>query len=200
MTEKRPFADLPCTPATHFRLYFYAAVSQVLAAVAARAEASELVNDCVRALSGYADELRACGVPDLPAPEALVWWARAIAAWEATVAEFLPARALRSAIGAAHEDILLVFVAGLIEEDARFGSLFELMNAAHGQAGRTCACLCASSPTVASCGSSMPRRRAFSMGSKSPPASGMPFAANGTRARCLGFGTSRRVCCRSGTT
>jgi hypothetical protein len=136
MTEKRPFADLPCTPATHFRLYFYAAVSQVLAAVAARAEASELVNDCVRALSGYADELRACGVPDLPAPEALVWWARAIAAWEATVAEFLPARALRSAIGAAHEDILLVFVAGLIEEDARFGSLFELMNAAHGQAGQ----------------------------------------------------------------
>src|SRR5437764_12412052 len=106
MTEERLFADLPSTPATHFRLYFYAAVSQLLAAVVARAEASQPMNDCVRALSGYADELRACGVPELPLLETLSWWVRAIAAWENTVAEFLPARALRTAIGVAHEDMI----------------------------------------------------------------------------------------------
>ena len=32
----KPFADLPVSPANHFRLYFYAAVSQVLATSAER--------------------------------------------------------------------------------------------------------------------------------------------------------------------
>src|SRR5262249_15535557 len=56
--------------------------------------------------------------------------------WERTATGFLPARALRQAVGLELDDMLLVFCAGLIEEDARFGALFERMNGAHGQGGQ----------------------------------------------------------------
>src|SRR5262249_42471097 len=134
MTDRHAFASLAPTPANHFRLHFYAAVSQVLAA-ATRA-ATEPVAECLVALAGYQDELRACGVPDPAGSETLAWWCRAIEDWERTVSHFLPARTLRQAIGVELDDMVIVFTAGLIEEDARFGALFERMNAAHGQAGQ----------------------------------------------------------------
>jgi hypothetical protein len=134
MTERHPFASLAATPANHFRLHFYAAVSQVTTA-AARA-APEPVADCLRALAGYDEELGACGVPALGGAQALAWWCDAIAAWERTVTDFLPARALRQALGVELDDMVLVFGAGLIEEDARFGALYERINSSHGQSGR----------------------------------------------------------------
>jgi hypothetical protein len=141
MTDGHAFATLPVTPANHFRLHFYAAVSQLLAAAAPRAEASEPIAECVRALSGYDDELRACGVPPLDASQALDWWGRAISTWEDGADAFLPARALRHAIGVGLDDLILVFTAGLVEEDALFGALFERMNGAHGQNGQARATL-----------------------------------------------------------
>jgi hypothetical protein len=134
MTDGHPFASLPTTPANHFRLHFYAAVAHVLSA-AARV-VSEPVAECLQALAGYEDELRASGVPGLREMRTIAWWCDSIEAWERTAAGFLPARALRQALGLELDDIVLVFCAGLIEEDARFGALFERMNGAQGQGGQ----------------------------------------------------------------
>ena len=130
MSDRTPFAHLAATPANHFRLYFYAAVAHVMAA-AARV-GSEPITGCLRALAGYDEELRACGVPEAQG----AGWSDAIAEWERTADEFLPARALREALGVELDDMVLVFTAGLIEEDARFGALFERLNEAHGQGGQ----------------------------------------------------------------
>src|SRR5207244_1022751 len=112
---------------------FYAAASQVLAAGAARAGSGDAVRDRLQALAGYGDELRACGVPDLPLQELPAWWRAAISSWEQRVADFLPVRAVRDAAGIDPDDIVLVFAAGLIDEDARFGALFESLNDSPGQ-------------------------------------------------------------------
>ncbi len=123
-----PFDALPVTPANHFRLHFYAAVSQVLAAVAPRLPASDVLRERVHTLAGYRDDLLACGVP-LDAPARVPgWWRDAVRAWEAQSDAFLPIRAVREALAADHDALVITFVTGLIEEDARFGALFELLN------------------------------------------------------------------------
>jgi hypothetical protein len=134
MTDAQPFASLEGTPGNHFRLHFYAAVSDVLAA--ASQSGSEPVTECLKALRGYDDELRASGVPDAQAADVLEWWCDAITQWEATVTGFLPLRAVRRAIGVDVNDMVLAFTSGLIEEDARFSALFERMNGVHGQSGQ----------------------------------------------------------------
>jgi len=127
-----PFADLPRTPASHFKLYFYAAVSQMLA-TAERLMPVDAVRDRVQGLDAYRDELAACGLGRLDSHEAPAWWRRAIAMWEAEAPDFLPARAVRDEAGLDHEAMTLVFGVGLMEEDTRFGALFEVLNDAHGQ-------------------------------------------------------------------
>ena len=132
MSDRIDFAALPATPLNHFRLHFYAAVSHVFAA-AARASDMEPIAESLQALSGYDDQLRACGVPALPATATRAWWHDVIAAWEREAHPFLPIRAVRSAIGVGIDDMIVVFAAGLVDEDARFGTLFERLNEIHGQ-------------------------------------------------------------------
>ncbi len=117
-------------------MYFYAAVSHLLASARRHAASSDPLAYCLRALSGYREELQACGVPDLPASPASSWWREAMSGWERTVTVFLPIRALRSALRIQHDGMVVAFTAGLIEEDARFGTLFERLNALHGQLGQ----------------------------------------------------------------
>jgi hypothetical protein len=136
MTDGHHFEQLPVTPANHFRLHFYAAVSQLVAAAAPRVSTSDAIAECVDALSGYQEELRPCGVLHVDAAQVPAWWRNTISAWETGARTFLPARELRDAIGTDLETMSIVFMAGLIEEDARFGALFERLNAAHGQSGQ----------------------------------------------------------------
>lgn len=131
--DATPFADLPGTPANHFKLYFYAGVSQVLAATAERLAPEEALHDRFPYLDVYIAELDECGVGGLASHEAAAWWRDAMAQWEADAPDFLPARAVRDSAGLDHDAMTLVFSAGLIEEDARFGSLFEVLNESHGQ-------------------------------------------------------------------
>jgi ATPase family protein associated with various cellular activities (AAA) len=133
VTHATPFADLPVTPANHFKLYFYAGVSQVLAAAAERLAREEALHDRFPHLDVYIAELDECGVGDLASHEAAAWWRDAMARWEADAPDFLPTRAVRDSAGLDHDAMTLVFSAGLIEEDARFGSLFEVLNESHGQ-------------------------------------------------------------------
>ena len=135
------FADLPGTAASHFQLYFYAAVSQLLAASLERFGSEEALYHHLPQLSVYDAELRECGVNGLASDDIAAWWRETIACWESGVSEFLPVRALRDAAGVDHDSMVLVFVAGLIEEDTRFGSLFEVVNEWTGQPRPTVGCL-----------------------------------------------------------
>ncbi|MCY1015844.1 AAA family ATPase [Pyxidicoccus sp. MSG2] len=114
------FEAVPSTPAHHFRLYYFAAVSRVLA----RAPSFEEFPF----LAGYHDELAALGA----AGRDEAWWQEALAAWEQRIPGHLPARALREAAGLDHRALTLLFCVGLTEEDARFGLLFEALQAAPG--------------------------------------------------------------------
>jgi len=135
------FADLPGTAASHFQLYFYAAVSQLLAASLERFGSAEALYQHLPQLTVYDVELRECGVNGLASEDIAAWWRETIACWEAAVSDFLPVRALRDANRLDHDAMVLVFVAGLIEEDTRFGSLFEVVNEWTGQPRPTVGCL-----------------------------------------------------------
>src|SRR5215510_2259527 len=111
------FADLPGTAASHFQLYFYAAVSQLLAASVERFGSEEALYQHLPQLTVYGVELRECGLNGLASEDITSWWRETIACWEAKVPEFLPVRAIRDAAGLDHDAMVLVFVAGLIEED-----------------------------------------------------------------------------------
>src|SRR3989442_3884244 len=129
----KPFADLPVSPANHFRLYFYAAVSQVLATSAERLGSADAVRGHFQGFDGYRNELLTCGTGGLGSHQAPAWWRHAIAMWEGESADFLPVRAIRDAAALDHDAMTLAFTVGLLEEDARFGGLFELLNDAPGQ-------------------------------------------------------------------
>src|SRR5690349_18696514 len=103
------FEAVPPTAASHFRLYWFAAVTRVLARVRA--------SDEFPFLAGYRDELAALGAEG--GDDA--WWQAALSAWERRVPGHLPTRALREAAGLDHRALTLLFCVGLTEEDARFG-------------------------------------------------------------------------------
>jgi hypothetical protein len=131
--QRRSFVDLTGTPANHYTLYFYAAVSQVLAAAASRLGSRQALCDRFPFLAGYAQELLRREPGDQPAHAASTWWRQTIAEWESDVSDFLPVRALRESAGLDHDALTLVFAVGLLEEDARFGALFEALHGCEGQ-------------------------------------------------------------------
>ncbi len=114
------FEAVPPTAASHFRLYWFAAVTRVLARVRA--------SDEFPFLAGYHDELAALGAEGRDD----AWWQAALSAWERRVPGHLPTRALREAAGLDHRALTLLFCVGLTEEDARFGLLFEHLQATPG--------------------------------------------------------------------
>jgi hypothetical protein len=132
---RTPFEHLPPTAASHFRLHFYAAVSQVLATASTLDEG--VARERRQALDGYADELRTSGVPSPAACDIAAWWRGALAAWEAGCRTFLPIRAVRDAAALDHDAMVTVFQAGLIEEDARFAALFDVLNDVSGNGRAT---------------------------------------------------------------
>jgi hypothetical protein len=122
------FADVPATPAGHFGLYFHAAVYRLLNHIRRLADADgpDLATMLGRHpfLARYGDTVR----PYLPAglswEGALGWWEREITAWESTIDRHLPLLALARDGGIGFRERVAMFVLGLGEEDARFGSLF----------------------------------------------------------------------------
>jgi hypothetical protein len=124
-----PFDDMLRTPANHFRLHYFAAVSHVIGQTAAVFPTPEAAFQEFPFLIGYQEELARRGVPDRD-PR---WWGSAIAAWERTAtATHLPLRALREAAALDGRALALLFSTGLTEEDGRFGLLFEALQATPG--------------------------------------------------------------------
>jgi ATPase family associated with various cellular activities (AAA) len=114
-------ASLPRTARSHFRLRFYGAVA------ALRDELPDGVTDAFPFLGPYFDELAAAGA----------LWHEAPAQWEHAQPEQgrrdLPILRLKEAAALDESALLLLFAVGLVEEDARFGAVFEAL---HGAAGR----------------------------------------------------------------
>jgi hypothetical protein len=121
MQPEHPFADLPPTPATHFRLLLYGALMRVLGQVFASFGSSQAACEQFPFLAGYWAELSARGVKDLTQDT----WREALTAWEDRVAGHLPLRALGETSGLDYSTVTLLLAVGLIEEDARFGVVFD---------------------------------------------------------------------------
>lgn len=133
-TRKNLFEDLPPTPAEHFKLYFYAAVLSLFHHVVQVYGSSEAAFKEFPFLIGYNNELADGGLAGVHSSEAISWWLESLQVWEdKAIAEHLPLRALRKAAVLDHSAIILLTTIGLIEEDLRFGLVFETMQGSPGQ-------------------------------------------------------------------
>lgn len=128
-----PFTNLQPTPAEHFRLYFYDAVLNLIHHVSQVFGSSEAAFEQFPFLVGYNNELAQSTLAGVRSDDAMKWWRDSLRAWEEQASLHLPLRALREACGLNHDAISLMLGIGLIEEDVRFGFLFESMQGTPGQ-------------------------------------------------------------------
>jgi len=126
------FDDLEQTPANHFKLYFYAAILRVLEQTCLALGSPEAALEQFPFLGSYHNTLAARGLEGCPLPEASTIWQAAIESWEARASSHLPLRALRAAAGLNQATLTAWMLAGLIEEDSRFGSIFESLQGTPG--------------------------------------------------------------------
>jgi hypothetical protein len=131
--QKNPFKNLPPNAETHFKLYFYAAVHHLIEQCRHQCGSPQATFETFPFLRRYYDELAAYGLDRLSSSETSEWWANALRDWEEGVALHLPLRALKQDCGLGHEALLLLIGIGLVEEDARFGILFETLQGTPGQ-------------------------------------------------------------------
>ncbi len=128
-----PFAHLPPTPAEHFKLYFYAAVLDLLDHVTLLFDSQEAMLQKFPFLMGYQDQLAACGLEGKSIADGKQWWQKNLLEWEAVVDQHLPLRALSQVTGLDYRSLILLITIGLIEEDPRFGILFDALQGETGQ-------------------------------------------------------------------
>ncbi|HEY3301925.1 MAG TPA: ATP-binding protein [Candidatus Binatia bacterium] len=131
--RNNPFGQLPPLPATHFKLFFYGAVLRLITCLCRVHGSFEKVVEQFPFLAGYNNELVGLGLEDLSLEEAESHWYTWLQEWEARAREHLPLRALSEASGISNATATLLLTIGLIEEDARFGLLFDAMQAAPSQ-------------------------------------------------------------------
>ena len=112
---------LPHTPETYFKLYYYAAALDLIERISRLFGSREQVLQQFPFLAGYVDEARALlDVPDAGERD----WDDALTAWETRLTTSTPIAALRAA-GIDRPTLILLMTIGLVEEDARFGLVFE---------------------------------------------------------------------------
>ena len=133
----RQFVEAQPTPVEHFKLYFYAAVLHVIGEISSLLGSSEKAFQQFPFLGGYYQELARYAPEQFSWLEFSNWWRDSLLAWERTAKERLPLHSLREAAGLDHEAITLLICAGLNEEDARFGALFEIIQGMPGQSRLT---------------------------------------------------------------
>lgn len=133
MRKKNLFEDLEPTPAEHFKLFFYGAVLSLFHHVTQVFGSSEAAFKEFPFLIGYNNELADGGLAGVNSRKAVALWLESLRAWEKKAAAHLPMRALRKAAGLDHSAMILLTVVGLIEEDLRFGTVFETMQGTPGQ-------------------------------------------------------------------
>ena len=130
---KNPFNDLPPTPGEHFKMFFYAAVLNLLHHVTRVFDSQAAAFEQFPFLAGYNNELAHSGLAGANSAEALSWWLDSLRDWEAKASGHLPLRAVREAARLDHSAMTLLVAIGLIEEDLRFGLVFEALQGSPGQ-------------------------------------------------------------------
>ena len=128
-----PFDDLPRTPAAHFKLYFLATAARVLDELCVSYGSDEAVDEQFPFLADYREELAGRQPEGLDAAESRRWWRDALAAWERGASAGLPLARLALSARLDHDCLTLLMCVGLIEEDSRFGHVFEAAQDAPGQ-------------------------------------------------------------------
>jgi ATPase family associated with various cellular activities (AAA) len=115
-----PFPSLPHDPGSHLRLWFYAAVGRLVDSVDSAGAIERFPF-----LAGYRQEMHAHLPGDAPGTLSERWLVL-MRTWEAALPPESAAWPLRrlTAAGLGSEHLLGLLLAGLVEEDARFGALY----------------------------------------------------------------------------
>jgi hypothetical protein len=127
------FEHVPRTVEGHFLLHFYAAVHCLLHYIR-RLDGlvgKELETSFKRYpfLGNYLTELQQ-RVPEMADwDQAAIWWEREISTWEVDSDKHLPLRAVGDLSNASFASRLALVIAGLVDEDSRFGTLFAHLQA-----------------------------------------------------------------------
>ncbi|MGY1727854.1 ATP-binding protein [Geodermatophilus sp. SYSU D01062] len=121
-------AGIPLTAEHHFRVCCHVAAFRLIAHARSLAVAGSLdLDDLLRRhpfLTGHLEETAPLVPPDLSWDDSARWWDEALSSWEATAGDrHLPLVAL-GATGLTTGERLGLVLCGLVEEDARFGSVF----------------------------------------------------------------------------
>jgi hypothetical protein len=131
--QPSPFSEFEHTPHSHFRLCFYGAVLNVISRVLMSFGSFEAVFDKFPFLIGYNDELAEHGLNGRALDEAANWWSESLEEWEAADRRWLPLARLRQNGQIDRQAIDALLWVGLVEEDSRFGALYEAMQEQPGQ-------------------------------------------------------------------
>jgi hypothetical protein len=123
-----PFADIPQTAAAHFDLYFLAATAQINRRLMPIFGTREAIFAEFPFLQTYDERLAGREPDDLADTAAARWWEKNLLTWEKNCPAQLPLRDLREKFKLDFPAVILLVTIGLIEEDARFGAIFELLN------------------------------------------------------------------------
>lgn len=131
--EGSAFDHLPRTARGDFALLFYAAVYRVIDYACRMAEQSGDTLAGVLAeypfLDRYLSEMRLHMPASIGWDEGSAWWERELALWGEGAGEHLPLRALAASERMGLRSCVALMVAGLVEEDSRFGTLFTFLQA-----------------------------------------------------------------------
>ena len=130
--SKSLFADFAARPEDHFRIYFFGSVLNLIEGVSSTLGSFEQAVEKFPFLVGYNNEL-AERLAGLSSSEAQVRWCESLTEWERGVSGHLPLRALRLAAGLSHAELMWLLTPGLVEEDARYGAVFETLQGTPGQ-------------------------------------------------------------------
>jgi len=128
MDTTLPFDDVPRTPRGHLGLFFYEAALRVIRHVRNRAEAARQNPDVVVEnfpfLRPYYEELLARQSGEFEWNKSLEWFREQRRRWEEETSAWLPLRGLRQELELNDDTLLALVLAGLVEEEPRFASLF----------------------------------------------------------------------------
>ncbi len=127
-SQSEPFEDVTSTAAGHFDLFFLAATAYLTRRAASVFGTREATFDAFPFLQIYDERLAGREPDDLADDLADDWWAKALLAWEKKCKAHLPLHDLRKKFKLEFSSLILLMTIGLIEEDSRFGAVFETLN------------------------------------------------------------------------
>ncbi|MEP6901468.1 MAG: ATP-binding protein [Actinomycetota bacterium] len=126
--KEEGFGDVRRTQAGHFDLYFLAATANLTRRLEQIFGTREAVFAEYPFLQIYDERLAGREPDDLTDENAGEWWKKTLIEWEKTSTSHLPLRDLCKKFDLNFASIVLLVTIGLVEEDSRFGAVFEIFN------------------------------------------------------------------------